>query len=762
MEPNERAAKNWLSSLVYPWLLLIDSADDSMSSIDEYFPEGERGHIIVTTRNPGHRVHGTVGPRSWKFEKMESEDANDLLLKAACEPKPWSVSAKEAASSIAEALGYLPLALVHAGNAIKNNLCTLGSYLGFYERNWQQIRPARGFSGYGGDDTNMNVYSSYEIIYQALEAAERKGAKDAIHLLKTFSFLHCENIRVDFLTKAAIYPRLEREQQEKEAIFERNNRGALKSKTWKQILNEMVTKAMVAIYKDRSPPVLPAIIRDVEALGSLDEELLKDRLRLALKELTQMSLISHHPRNDSYSIHPLVHTWVRKRPQMSTAEQAVWCQSAATTLTQCILLPPLGATELDEDLRRDLVSHVDHVRKCQEEIRSRIAENQKTRNRLWPVSVPRFDRGQALQYAKFSLIYSQCGRWDEAEKLQLAVKDFVCSMLGTEHPAAIAILLALSGTYWSQSRGNAAAELQVQVLKACLSSLGEYNQKTLKVMDTLGVSRCFQGRFKDALPLHEKAIEGMTKTLGPDHKDTLVAIDNLGRVHYRYFRYDEAKDLHTKAVDGMKRVLGPTHLDTLNAIDSLAMTYLELGGGFLDTAHELMLHVVEQRKNKLGKESPYTLWSISNLARIKNALGYSVEAEGMMRVALPIAERNLGENHFGPLAGKAQLAQVLLSQRRYEEAETILIDVIQRHRYQNGAQDGEHSDRIIAMWFLLQCYQKQDKVEDAIRVCNEISEGLNTLGAHRHPFYKRILDKQNELTELKSTPIASTAQQMNF
>lgn len=731
-----------------------------MSSIDEYFPEGERGHILVTTRNPGHRVHGTVGSQFWKFEKMENDDANDLLLKAACEPKPWSVSAKDAASSIAEALGYLPLALVHAGRAIMNNLCTLESYLEFYERNWQQIRRARGFSGHGGDDTNMNVYSSYEIIYQGLEAAERTEAKDAIHLLKTFSFLHCENIRVDFLTKAAINPRLEREQQEKDAISERIMSGALKSKTWKQILNEMVTKAMVAIYKDRSPPILPAIIRDAGPLGSFDEELLKDRLRLALKELSQMSLISHHPRNDSYSIHPLVHTWARKRPQMSTAEQAVWCQSAATTLTQCILLPPLGVTELDEDLRRDLVSHVDHVRKCQEEIRSRIAENQRTRNRLWPVYVPRFDRGQALQYAKFSLVYSQCGRWDETEKLQLAVKDFVGSMLGTEHPAAIAILLALSGTYWSQSRGNEAAELQDQVLKACMSSLGEYNQKTLKVMDTLGVSRCYQGRFKDALPLHEKAIEGMTKTLGADHNDTLVAIDNLGRVHYRYFRYDEARDLHTKAVDGMKRVLGPTHLDTLHAIDSLAMTYLELGGGFVDTAHELMSHVVEQRKNKLGKESPYTLLSICNLARIKNALGYSDEAEGMMRAALAIAERNLGENHFGPLAGKAQLAQVLVSQRRYKDAESIFIDVIQRHRYQNGAQDGEHSDRIIAMWYLLQCYQKQDKFEDAIRVCNEILDGLNTLGAHRHPFYMRILEKRKELIELESAPISSTAEQM--
>lgn len=754
MDPNERAAKSWLSSLEYPWLLLIDSANDSMIAIDEYFPEGERGHILITTRNPAHRVHGNVGSRFWKFERLEKDDANDLLLKAACEPRPWSLSAKGSASTIAEALGYLPLALVHAGRAIMNELCTLESYLKFYERSWNQIRQARGFSGYGKEDANMNVYSSYEIIYQALEDAERTEAKDAVQLMGLFSFLHCENIRVDFLTKAAINPKLERAEREKEAILERNMSGALKTKTWKQSLNEMMTRAMVAIYKDRSPPVLPAIIRAVEALAIFDEDLFKDRLRLALKELTQMSLITHHPRNDSYSIHPLVHTWARKRPRMSATEQAVWCQAAATTLSQCILLPPLGATEFDEDLRRDLVSHVDHVKKCDEEIRTRIAENQKSRYKLWPVCTPRFHQGKALQYAKFSLVYSQCGRWDDAEKLQLDVKDFVCNLLGTEHPSAQRILLALSGTYWSQSRVTEAAELQNQVLEACLSSLGEDHQSTLKVMDQLGVSRCWQGRFKDALRLHEKAVEGMTRTLGEDHKDTLIAIDNLGRAHHRYFRYDEARKLHAKAVDGMKRVLGPTHLDTLFAADSLAMTYLELGGDFLSTAHELMLRVVEQRKKKFGKENPYTLWSISNLARIKNALGDSKEAEDMMRAALSIAERNLGENHFGPLAGKAQLAQILVSQKRYSEAENIFIDVIQRHRYRNGAQDGEHADRIIAMWYLLQCYQKQDKVEDAIRMCDEISEGLNILGAHLHPFYKRILDKRKDLIELETAMIA--------
>jgi len=274
-------------------------------------------------------------------------------------------------------------------------------------------------------------------------------------------------------------------------------------------------------------------------------------------------------------------------------------------------------------------------------------------------------------------------------------------------------------------------------------------------MDTLGTSRCFQGRFKEALELHEKAIEGMTKTLGADHEDALLAVDNLGRVMWRYFRYDEAKDLHSKAVAGMKKVLGPTHLNTLTAMESLAMTYLDIGGELLSPAHELMMQVLEQRKKKLGKEQPYTLLAICNLARVKSALNHMAEAEELMRAALPIAERNLGENHFGTLAGRVHLAQVLVRQKRYSEAEDIFTNVIQRQRYASGARDdGEHPDRILAMYYLLQCYQLQGKIEDAIRICDELSEGVRTIGGQGlgtvHPFAKRLQDKRNELEAARS------------
>lgn len=187
-------------------------------------------------------------------------------------------------------------------------------------------------------------------------------------------------------------------------------------------------------------------------------------------------------------------------------EQAILCQAATTTLAQCILLPPLANSEEDERLRRDLLPHVDHVRERQQEIQESISRNRKKNRRPdWAFGRSPKSRTQIIQLARFSRVYAQCGRWDEAKNLQLEVMEFVAP-LGPERPSTTRIKLALSGTYLGLGQGNEAAELQSQVLQAHITLFGEEDPDTLKVMDILGESRWIQGQFTKSLELHERAI----------------------------------------------------------------------------------------------------------------------------------------------------------------------------------------------------------------------------------------------------------------
>lgn len=692
-EPNENAAKNWLSGQQRPWLLLIDNADNPDIDVTRYFPGGERGVILMTTRNPSNKTHGTVGSRFYHFEKLETDEASDLLLKAADLPSPWEQQTRLSAGRIAEALGFLPLALIHAGKAIMDGLCSLGNYLEFYGRSWRRIRRSRSISGYRGDkDANMNVYSTWEIVYLGLEAKKTETSEDGVQLLKMFSFFYWENIAVDVLVAAAEHPKLE--QDSSSTTVE----SKAKSKPWLQSIRELAVGYIEQFLKGKT--LLPAVLRD-DGRTPFDE----DRLRTALTFLAQMGMLTYHSDADSYWMHPLVHTWVRERPQTSTGEQAIWCQAAAATLTSCIFLrPPAEYANLDERLKSLVFPHIENVRKAQKIIHERIAENQKTRKRSWLVSwlaPPVVSSGmQPLEWVKFSLVYLHIGNWEEAEKLQLPVQKLAAERLGLDHPKTIDITLLLSVTYGLQSRYISAANLQRQVLEACRRIYGHDHPKALKVTDILGATCLNQSRISEAQRLHEEAIQGMTDVLGAEHEDTLLAVDNLGKVMSRYFYHDKAKDLHEKAFNGMKKTLGPDHAHTLQTMEHLALSHMYLEN--LEVAQEIAEQVLERREKKFGREHPYTLMIKLTMARIKNARNETDEAEAIIRTGLPVAIRNLGENHLGVHLARTWLSQVLVKQQRYAEAEEILVSVVNQHKYEGSRrEDGDHLDRIQALWFLL-------------------------------------------------------------
>lgn len=762
VEPNERAAKNWLSSLgkEQPWLLIIDNADEIDFPVEEYYPDGDCGFILITTRNPILKVHGTIGPRYYHFDELKETESIELLLRAADEPPPWSPPTLESAKDICRTLGHLPLALMHAGKTILARQCTLENYPSFFEKNWTRIRKMKSSNDARPiSDANAAIYSSYELIHDGIVAKGTQASEDALDLLKVFSFLHRQRIRADILLRAASNPRLEmleqerREQEEKRISIERKPNVA-----WAQIFRSFGFGILAFLLKLGYRPVLPRMLSDALESRHFDEL----RLREALKELFQMSLVfaNPDPKDDSYSMHPAVHLWVRERPEMKIADQAVWCQATATILTQAILLPPLGDKEEDEILRRDLLPHVSHVQNNEHIIQARFLENQESRRRIWPVLQPRLDRGRALQLVKFNLVYSQCGLLEAAEKLQLQVAEFAIKVLGMEHTATMDVLLLLSSTYWQLTRIQEAADLQQRVLEACINVRGKNDLKTLKIMDAYGSSRWQQGRIPEARKIHETAVEGFKKVLGDSHVDTLRAMGNLGRAVGKDFRFTEAVKIHSKVVSGLRDKLGHSHLDTLIAMDNLAMAYFDraaFGYGHrrdLDHAVKIEQDVFEQRKEKLGREHIYTLWAGLNVARIKALRGEIDEALAIFLPGHAIARRNLGEKHFGVLWGKMHYGRILIYAKKYKEAEDTLSEVIESHR---GPRKG-HPDRLLAIFSLIKCRNLLGKQAETTVLLEELTESTKALFGADHAWVKFLLDPRNlskEPDEDNSSPIDS-------
>ena len=68
------------------------------------------------------------------------------------------------------------------------------------------------------------------------------------------------------------------------------------------------------------------------------------------------------------------------------------------------------------------------------------------------------------KWAKFALVMSENGDWNNAEQLEVQVMDMRKKLLGTEHPDTLTSMGNLASTYWNQGRWNEAEQLEVQVM----------------------------------------------------------------------------------------------------------------------------------------------------------------------------------------------------------------------------------------------------------------------------------------------------------
>lgn len=226
------------------------------------------------------------------------------------------------AEKVTAKLGYLALAIVHAGGAIASGSSTLSGYAKALDDSWEKIRrnriaqsSRRGSAASNDiDNRSMTIYSSFEILHDRLEKMETRESRDALELMNIFAFYNRENISFMMLSRATRNYGLK--------ISQWSDEQESKRRPWSEILTDVAIMLAEYFFGHANREVLPSVFRHLDNEGSYNETLAEDRLRAPLKLLTKRSLISWNEETDTFSIHPLTQTWVRERHTIS--EQAVW------------------------------------------------------------------------------------------------------------------------------------------------------------------------------------------------------------------------------------------------------------------------------------------------------------------------------------------------------------------------------------------------------------------------------------------------------
>ncbi|EPS37639.1 hypothetical protein H072_8654 [Dactylellina haptotyla CBS 200.50] len=291
-EQTVESALRWLSNSKKPWLLIIDNADDESMRVPKFFPAGNRGVILVTTRNPGFGYLGT----GWrKVGVMSEEESVTLLLKGIS-----NVNRDEKtityAKDVVNTLGCIPLAIAHASGAIRQNVCGLKTYCDIFARRRKRLMDHR-----GGDDSSnyeYTTYASWEILADFLKKRGDETANHALDLIDFFSTLHYTGISPVMFEVAYL------------TLIMKS--GAITSG---------------AVYEEE---VLSTLFKGWGMDGCLKD--CADPFKQAVTLLSSLSLIQLVINEDDcmVSLHPMVHIWTRDR--LSDEKKAFWLRMSCQFL----------------------------------------------------------------------------------------------------------------------------------------------------------------------------------------------------------------------------------------------------------------------------------------------------------------------------------------------------------------------------------------------------------------------------------------------
>ncbi|KAF7116950.1 hypothetical protein CNMCM5793_005580 [Aspergillus hiratsukae] len=675
----ESAGRHYLSQAREPWLLIIDNADSPDIHLPNLFPPGNRGHILVTTRNREIQKYGNVG--SIELGGLGKKGALYLLLNSAEISPPWDTSTETTGKEITRILGYLALAIKQAGSAISRKLCNLEDYIDFYQYYRKKRKQKASIESSSGRE---DIYSAFDLSFEHLEKKQTMPSQDAIEILNIVSFFHFDNIPIE--------------------IFE----SAMRNRRVAQAPSSLISRL-------QAPRPFPHFLKRAS------EDIDPYYLRVVLCELYTLSLISYDKDLKSFRLHPLIHAWSRDR--IDPKQRKIWAFIALNTLVEAIVLPSDDHKGLDTDLGKDILPHLDEcLAACPVEIE------------MFSIPFGRLGiQDKAETAARCGYVYALCGRFADAARYIAMVKDLTVQTLGYDNPKTQMAMMGLAEVLWGLGKLDEGIALQKRVVEVRRSRLGSTNRDTLKAMATLGQSFWLNGQYLESLQLLEETTKNMIDTLGPEDRDTLVAMDNLGVTLGSWQRYDESRAMHERVLKIRQRDAEDDDIDTLTTMSNLAMALLDLGE--LEQAREMMSRVYKLRQKKLGKEHPYTLWALCYLSKIYTKLGLLDQAERMLKDGIAAGKRSLGEDHLGVLMGSGELARVYARQGRLEKAEKLSLSMLQKVKVTRGS---KHFDYIFGMWKLGQLYKMKHQVREALDAYRVAFEHTEPRLTREHPLSKQI------------------------
>ena len=664
-------------------LIVFDNVED-INDLRSLVPSGDGLRVVATTtNNVGWKDQAWRAIRVGMFDRSESIDYLLRVTKS---------DDRDAADTLAERLGDLPLAIAQAGATARLQDLSLARYLKRLESRRQEpnIRAVPGDEH--TDDVAMVLWMAVEA---AVDSMKNDGTKQmGRRQLGALALLAESGVPTRWLD-----PTVEQLDDDESPDTQRDT-----DEDAHDALTELIHRFIVQQSADGTTTLLHRLQAQVLRNSWNNNEL--DDARAAATGLLGSVNISRYPSND---------TKVRRQEALDLVDQL---RSIGTQeYSQVLFESPHTSEALFHAF-----SHASDLGLPYEALTLDVAVDA-LEGLLGPDHPDTLASRNNLAYA-----YRAAGRLEEAITLYEQVTKDSARVLGPDHPDTLASRNNLAETYRSVGRTDEAITLHEQVLADSIRVLGEDHHQTLASRNNLACAYEAAGRTGEAITLYEQVLADSIRMLGEDHPQTLTLRNNLACAYEAAGRTDAAITLYEQVLADRIRILGEDHLQTLASYNNLAYSYVTAGR--TDEAITLYEEVLADSIRILGEDHPQTLTSGNNLANAYETAGRLTEAITLYKLVLADRIRILGEDHPQTIASYNNLANAYETAGRTDE-NIALFEQILSVRMRVFGED--HPDTLTSRNNLAYAYYAVGRLEEAITLFEQVlTDRIRILGED-HP-----------------------------
>jgi tetratricopeptide (TPR) repeat protein len=703
-EADARAFLDWAAATSRSWLVVLDDITDPAQAAG-WWPASRTGTgwVLATTRRRDPVLSGG-GRRVVDIDVYREDEATSYLRqRLTMAGKPHLLD--DRAAALAQALGWLPLALSHAAAYMIGQRVTCGAYLDLYTAGAGKLDELMPDDPDGHRHTPDGHTRSITVtLLLALDAADARApaglawpAMDLAAVLDPAG--HPEALWVTGAARAYLTTYCTRTTNEEagsppEPVTRRQARAALVQldRYGLIILDEQAGHRAVRVHaltaraaRETAPGRQAAAVRAAaDAVLALWPDADHDQPGLTAVLRANTTILTTHAAH---------------------AGDALWTPDGGHPL-----LERAGLSLLAAGLHNPAITHWEHIISTAQRI-------------LGP------DHPDTLSAeANLATSYWQAGRTGEAISIEEKVAAAAVRILGPEHPDTLTVQANLAASYQQAGRTGEAITMLEKLAAAAPRILGPEHPDTLSVQAYLAFSYRQAGRTGEAITMLEKVAAAAPRILGPEHPDTLSAQANLATSYRRAGRTGEAITMLEKVAAAAPRILGPEHPDTLSVESNLASSYWQAGR--TGEAIRIEEKVAAGRVRILGPEHPGTLTAQANLAASYRQAGRTGEAIRIEEKVAAGRVRMLGPEHPDTLTAQANLAASCQQAGRTGEAITILEKVTADRVRILGP---EHPDTLSVQANLAASYQQAGRTGEAITMLEKVAAAAPRILGPEHP-----------------------------